>query len=79
MVIQRYYTKNKGEHFWIALGISLINISIGLSIAIARTDSLSFGHKGNSLTLTKKAIKLNNEVQKLEELAIEIEKKSRDN
>ena len=75
--MQRYYIKNKGEILQVCLGISLINISFGLAIAIAKTDSLSLGHKSNTLTLTKKAVQLNSEAEKLEELATEIKQKTR--
>lgn len=75
MVIDNIYKKLIHSSLPTFIGLSLFNISIGLSVAIAKTDTLSVGYKTNSLTLAKKAVELRNEAEKIERLATEISKK----
>lgn len=75
MVIGEIYRKLIQSSLPTFIGLSLFNISIGLSVAIAKTDTLSVGYKTNSLTLAKKAVELKNEAEKIEKLATQISKK----
>lgn len=72
MVIQREYTRKIGGCFWCFAGASMFVVSIGLSIAISKTEDLSFGSQNNSFSLTKNAAKLSAEAEVLESLLAEI-------
>ena len=68
----------KTNHFWNFAGLSLWTVSVGLSIAIIRTDNLNFGSNEANLSLAKKAYKINNKVAEVENKLTEIVERQRE-
>lgn len=66
MVIQRYFRQINGSLFWNFAGLSLLVMSTGMSIAIARSDN-------NSLTLTKTAYELKTQSNELEKITQDVQ------
>jgi len=68
-MLQKYRNSNLRNNLAGSVGISLVILSMGLSIAIARTDNLSFGEGQKLLILSKEASELEAQASKLIELS----------
>lgn len=72
----KYFKNNTSHYFFNCVGISLVIVSVGLSIAVSRSESLSLFHKDNKLVLGKEAKELQGNAKKLEDYASEIKASS---
>ena len=61
--------------FWDFAGLSLFNLSIGISIGIARADNFILSSNSGQLAVAKAAIQLNSNAEELKKVANKINPK----
>lgn len=66
------YKSNVSSKIHVFFGIALINISIGLAIALAKSESFEAQNNDTKLVIIRTAIKLNNNADKLSRLSNKI-------
>jgi hypothetical protein len=54
--------------FWDFVGLSLFNLSIGISVGIARADNFILSNNSGQLAVAKAAILLNSKAEELENI-----------
>ena len=62
--------------FWDFVGLSLFNISIGISVNISQASSFSLGNSEGQIKVVKAAVELVSEASQLEEVANSINPKN---
>lgn len=78
MVIANNWKQINKSRFWDFAGISLINMSIGISISIAKSNNFVFGNSSANFTIARTANELSKNLEKLEELNDKIPQKDRE-
>lgn len=66
--IQKWGRINQSK-FWDFVGLSLFNVSIGISVNISQANSLFFGNSEGQIKVVKVAVELASEASQLEEVA----------
>lgn len=66
------YKSNVSSKIHVFFGIALINVSVGLSVALAKSATLKIENNDTRLAIMRTAIELNNNADKLSELSNKI-------
>lgn len=61
--------------FWDFVGLSLFNLSIGISVGIARADNFILMNNSGQLAVAKAAIELSSEAERLQKITNSIKPK----
>lgn len=73
MVNRNVFQKASNPIFSSCLGISLIILSCGLSVAIGKSDNLTIGDSKAKIALNRTALELKQNAEKLGEISSEID------